>query len=219
MANILVTGANRGIGLELCRQYQSRGDIVVGVCRGSNSELDDLGVRVVEEIDVSLEADVATLATKLAGQELDILINNAGIGSWDQLDTIDVDNMLEQYRVNALGPLLVTRALQNNLKSGAKVAIISSRVGSLDDNSSGNNYGYRCSKAAVNMVGVNLHHDLSPQGVAVTLLHPGLVATDMTGGSGIAPSTSATNLIERIDELTIAGSGHFWHAEGYALPW
>ena len=106
-----------------------------------------------------------------------------------------------------------------NLSEGSKVAIVSSQVGSIDDNSSGNNYGYRVSKAAVNMVGTNLKHDLAPRGIAVVLLHPGLVATDMTGGRGISVTESAKGLINRIDALDMSKSGGFWHAEGYTLPW
>jgi NAD(P)-dependent dehydrogenase (short-subunit alcohol dehydrogenase family) len=99
------------------------------------------------------------------------------------------------------------------------VAIITSRVGSIDDNQSGGNWGYRASKTAVNMIGTNLKHELLPRGIAVALLHPGLVATDMTGGTGIAPADSAAGLVQRIDELTLETTGGFWHAEGYALPW
>jgi NAD(P)-dependent dehydrogenase (short-subunit alcohol dehydrogenase family) len=127
--------------------------------------------------------------------------------------------MLEQYRVNTIGPLRVTRSLLKNLGEGSKVGIVTSRVGSIEDNGSGNNYGYRCSKSAANMVGMNLHHDLSPKGIAVILLHPGLVATDMTGGTGVSAEDSARGLIARLDELSLATSGSFFHAEGYALPW
>ena len=126
---------------------------------------------------------------------------------------------MEQYRVNALGPLRVTEALSENLRKGSKVALISSRVGSIDDNQSGGNWGYRASKAAVNMIGTNLKHEFQPRGIAVAILHPGLVATDMTGGTGIAAADSARGLLQRIDELTLDNSGGFWHAEGYALPW
>jgi NAD(P)-dependent dehydrogenase (short-subunit alcohol dehydrogenase family) len=115
--------------------------------------------------------------------------------------------------------LRVTEALTDNLQKGSKVAIVSSRVGSIEDNGSGGNYGYRASKAAVNMIGTNLRHELLPRGIAVAILHPGLVATDMTGGSGIAPADSAQGLIQRIDELSLENSGGFWHAEGYTLPW
>jgi len=219
MATVLVTGCNRGIGLELCRQYHARSDEVIGVCRNSNPELIDLGIRVIDDVDVSTDEGVARMTAALADVAIDVVINNAGILRSDTLDTIDFDAMLEQYRVNTIGPLRVILALRNNLGKGAKFGILSSRVGSIEDNSSGNNYGYRCSKAAANMVGMNLRHDLAAEGIAVALLHPGLVATDMTGGRGVTTEASARGLIARMDELTMETSGSFWHAEGYTLPW
>jgi len=219
MATVLVTGANRGIGLQLCRQYAQRGDTVVAACREPSSELAELGVRVIEGINVGNGAAVEELRKALGDLQIDILVNNAGILLRDSFGDIDYDALMEQYRVNTLGPLRVTEALADNLQSGSKVAIVSSRVGSIDDNSSGGNYGYRASKAAVNMIGTNLKHELLPKGIAVALLHPGLVATDMTSGSGVAPADSARGLIQRIDELTLENTGGFWHAEGYALPW
>ena len=131
----------------------------------------------------------------------------------------DSDVLDDVFRVNTLGPLRVTEALLDNLRKGSKVIIITSRVGSIEDNSSGGYYGYRASKTAVNQVGTNLKHELLPRGIAVALLHPGLVATEMTGGRGIAPEEAARGLIQRIDELNLDNSGGFWHAEGYALPW
>ena len=219
MATVLITGCNRGIGLEFCRQYLARGDHVIGVCRTASNRLRASGVRVIEGVDVTEDSGMDKLKAELGNQQIDILVNNAGILRPDRLDTVDFDDMLEQYRVNTMGPLRVTRALLGNLGDGARVGIVSSRVGSIDNNSSGSNYGYRCSKAAVNMVGMNLHHDLLPRGVAVALLHPGLVATDMTGGSGISPADSVQGLIARLDELNLENSGSFWHAEGYLLPW
>lgn len=216
---MLITGSNRGIGLELARQYAARGADVIAVCRSRSDPLNELGVTVIAGVDVSVNSDIADLKAQLANQSLDILINNAGILRGDNFDTLDYDDILEQFRVNTLGPLKVTRALLPCLGKGAKVAIVSSRVGSIADNGSGNNYGYRVSKTAVNMVGVNLAHDLRPREVAVALLHPGLVATEMTGGTGIAPAAAATGLIARIDELTLASSGGFWHANGERLPW
>jgi NAD(P)-dependent dehydrogenase (short-subunit alcohol dehydrogenase family) len=189
------------------------------VCRKASDDLAATGVRVIDGIDVSSGAAVTALQRELGELPIDILINNAGILRRDSFGDIDYDALLEQYRVNTLGPLRVTEALSGNLRSGSKVAIISSRVGSIDDNSSGGNYGYRASKAAINMIGTNLKHELLPSGIAVALLHPGLVATDMTGGTGIAPADSARGLIQRIDELTLENTGGFWHAEGYALPW
>ena len=219
MATILVTGCNRGIGLEVCRQMHKRGDDVIGVCRTSSDDLESIGIRVIDGVDVSDDAGVAKLVEAIGDLPIDVLINNAGILRSDSLETVDYDSMLEQYRVNTIGPLRVTRSLLKNLGEGSKVGIVTSRVGSIEDNGSGNNYGYRCSKSAANMVGMNLHHDLSPKGIAVILLHPGLVATDMTGGTGVSAEDSARGLIARLDELSPATSGSFFHAEGYALPW
>jgi NAD(P)-dependent dehydrogenase (short-subunit alcohol dehydrogenase family) len=220
MSKVLITGCNRGIGLQLCTQYHARGDEVIAVCRSSSQELSRLGVRLIEGIDVSVAGDVAALAQELHGESIDILINNAGILRSDTLESIDFDVMLEMYCVNTLGPLRITKALLPNLHEGSKVAIVTSRVGSIEDNSSGNNYGYRASKTAVNMVGTNLRHDLEPKGVAVILLHPGYVRTEMTGGSGSTSAVeSAKGLIKRIDELDLENTGGFWHAEGYRLPW
>lgn len=219
MATCLITGGNRGIGLELCAQLKARGDEVIAVCRTASPELAALGVGVIDGIDVSDADAIARLRSVLAGRPLDVLINNAGILIGDSFGSLDYDEMLEQYRVNALGPLRVTEALVENLKSGSKVVIITSRVGSIGDNASGGYYGYRASKTAVNQIGTNLKHQLSPRGIAVALLHPGLVATDMTGGHGTPPPESARGLIQRIDALNLNNSGGFWHAEGYELPW
>lgn len=219
MTSVLVTGCSRGIGLELVRQYRARGDSVIGACRENNDALRATGARVIESVDVSSADAVAHLAKELTGTSLDILINNAGILYPDNFDELDFEGMLEQFQVNTLGPLRVTRALAGLLKEGSKVGIVSSRVGSVADNGSGNNYGYRVSKAAVNMVGTNLMHDLRPRGIAVALLHPGLVATDMTGGTGIEPQAAAAGLIARMDDLDLADSGGFWHANGERLPW
>ena len=219
MSKVLISGASRGIGYELARQYAARGDTVIAACRRAPGELQALDVRVIEGIDVTSDAAAGRLADALGDETLDILVNNAGILRGDDFERIDFDAMLEQYRVNALGPLRVTRALVGHLREGSKVGIVSSRVGSIADNGSGNNYGYRASKAAVNMIGTNLKHDLKPRGIAVALLHPGYVATDMTGGNGIPPEEAAAGLIDRLDELTLDTTGGFWHAKGERLPW
>jgi NAD(P)-dependent dehydrogenase (short-subunit alcohol dehydrogenase family) len=219
MAKVLVTGCNRGIGLQLCKQLKERGDEVIGVCRHSNPDLETLGIRVIENVDVGSPESVAKLKDELRGEQIDVLLNNAGVLLRETFGAIDYEQMVVQYKINALGPLCVTEALRDNLVEGSKVVIITSRVGSIDDNASGGNYGYRASKTAVNQIGTNLMHELKPRGIAVVLLHPGLVATDMTGGTGISSEDSARGLIERIDELTLESSGAFWHAEGYELPW
>lgn len=219
MPTVLVTGCNRGIGLQIVKQLTERGDSVIGVCREASDDLQASGATVVSGIDVSDGTSMPALKKAVGSRQIDVLINNAGILRRDSLGEMDYDGMIEQFRVNTLGPLRVTEALLDNLAEGSKVAIVSSRVGSIEDNSSGGNYGYRASKAAVNMVGTNLKHDLEPKEIAVALLHPGLVATDMTGGTGISPADSARGLIQCIDDLDLANSGGFWHAEGYELPW
>jgi len=219
MVCVVVTGASRGIGLELCRQYQARGDAVIGVCRAVGQGLRDLGIDVIEGVDVSEPASCQVLAGGLAGRSIDILVNNAGILARDTLETLDFEVARRQFVVNSLGPLLVTRALLPNLERGSRVGIVSSRMGSIGDNRSGGFYGYRMSKAAANMAGVNLALDLADRGIAVMLLHPGMVATDMTGHRGIPIEAAAAGLIRRLDELNLANSGSFRHAEGEALPW
>lgn len=220
MGNVLITGANRGIGLELARQLTARGDDVIAVCRASSPELDKLGVRVEAGVDVSDAKGVADLARRLKGVTLDVLVNNAGILRGDSLDAPDFDGIARQFEVNALGPLRVTAALRGLLRSGGKVIIITSRMGSIADNGSGGHYGYRMSKAAVNAAGMSLARDLNGRGIAVALLHPGMVATDMTGKHGIPPQDAARGVIARIDTLTLETSGRFVHAgTGEDLPW
>lgn len=220
MARILITGTNQGIGLELARQYAARGDEVLATCRRESEELRSVACEIIDDVDVANNASVAGLAQVVGGRSLDMLINNAGILTGESFDDLDYDRMQAQYEVNALGPLRVTHALSGNLGEGAKVGIVTSRVGSMDDNSSGGNYGYRMSKAAANMAGVNLSHDLRPRGIAVALLHPGYVRTNMTGGNGMTDAaTAAAGLIERMDALSLDTTGTFWHAEGYELPW
>jgi NAD(P)-dependent dehydrogenase (short-subunit alcohol dehydrogenase family) len=220
MATILVTGAGRGIGLELTKQLKARGDQVIAVCRTVSPELKRLDVRVESGIELTSAQAVADLKTRLRGVKLDTIILNAGVLKPDDLAGVKLDGIREQIEVNALAPLAVTQALLENLSRGSKVALITSRMGSLGDNTSGGYYGYRMSKAALNMAGVSLAHDLKPRGVAVAILHPGYVRTDMTGGSGqVGPDESARMLLARIDALTIDTSGHFWHANGDTLPW
>ena len=219
MNRVLVTGANRGIGLEICRQLSARGDEPVAVCRQGNSALQALNIRVIEGIDVAVADAASALSSSLAGLPLDWLINNAGILSVDSLDDLDFEGMERQFRVNTLGPLRITSALLPNLSAGSKVGIVTSRMGSIEDNTSGGYYGYRMSKAAVNIAGKSLSCDLKDRGIAVALLHPGMVATEMTGRQGIPPEQAAAGLVARMDELELGSTGTFWHANGERLPW
>ncbi len=220
MATTLVTGANRGIGLELCRQLKARGDDVIGVCRKGSAELDALHVRIEPGIDVSDSSSIAQLAKRLADVKLDVLINNAGVLHAESLDRMRFDDIEKQFEINALGPLRVTMALLPLLHDGSKVVIITSRMGSIGDNGSGGYYGYRMSKAAVNAAGVSLAHDLKDRGIAVGLLHPGMVATELTGKNGIPAQEAVRAVVQRIDALTLTSSGRFTHAgTGEELPW
>jgi NAD(P)-dependent dehydrogenase (short-subunit alcohol dehydrogenase family) len=220
MATALVTGGGRGIGFELCRQLRARGDAVIATCRKASPELRALDVRVEEDIEVSSDDAPRRLAERLSGLRVDVLVHNAGILTREGLDQLDAEHIRRQFEVNALAPLRITAALLPNLSSGSKVAILTSMMGSIDDNKSGGMYGYRMSKAAVNIAGVSLARDLAPRGVCVALLHPGFVRTDMTGGRGnVDPAESVRGLLARIDELTPETSGGFWHANGKRLPW
>lgn len=219
MSTVLVTGANRGIGLELCRQFAGRGDDVVATCRKASPELRETGAEIREGIEVTDDDSVRGLARDLAGRRIDILVNCAGVLTRESLDDLDVDRIRRQFEVNAIAPLRVTAALKGCLGRGSKVAIITSRMGSIEDNTSGGRYGYRMSKAAVNMAGRSLPHDLADPGVSVFLLHPGMVATEMTGHQGIPVEEAAADLVARIDALGPDDSGTFWHAKGDPLPW
>jgi NAD(P)-dependent dehydrogenase (short-subunit alcohol dehydrogenase family) len=220
MATTLITGANRGIGLELARQLKARGDDVIAAVRESSADLEALGVRVVTDVDVTDDESVARLAKAVADETLDLLVLNAGVLIGQSLDNLDFADTLKMFEVNAVGPLRVARALRPQLKDGAKVGIVTSRMGSLADNTSGGSYGYRMSKAAVNAAGVSLAHDLKGAGVSVVLLHPGWVRTDMTGGRGLVDTPeSAEGLIARLDELGPATTGSFKHMNGETLPW
>jgi NAD(P)-dependent dehydrogenase (short-subunit alcohol dehydrogenase family) len=220
MAAWLVTGSNRGIGLELCRQAHARGDDVIAACRASSLELDAVGCRVADGIDVARPDVGERLLDALGEANVDVLVSNAGILRHDALDSLDLDAAREQYEVNTLGALRVATALLPRLQQGSKIAFVSSRAGSIGDGPSGGDYGYRMSKAALNMGAANLARDVAARGIHVVALHPGFVRTDMTGGSGnVHPSAAAAGLIDRIDELDAARSGRFFHADGSEVDW
>jgi|SRR5690554_368446 NAD(P)-dependent dehydrogenase (short-subunit alcohol dehydrogenase family) len=223
MGCVVVTGASRGIGLEFCRQYNQQGREVYAACRTISDELQELqnrGVKVVTDVDVATEKGVEVLQNALVGQTIDILVNNAGIFGNNQLGEINYADIERQFLTNALAPVRLTEALLPQLVKNSKVAMITSRMGSVTDNSSGAYYGYRMSKAALNAAGVSLARDLHPRGIAVALLHPGFVQTQMVGFAGdISPAVAAERLIARIEQLTLDNSGSFWHSNGEELPW
>jgi NAD(P)-dependent dehydrogenase (short-subunit alcohol dehydrogenase family) len=228
MKTALITGSNRGIGLELCRQLANRGERVIATCRHSSEALDALAaehperVTVLPDVDVSSAASVEQMATSLESvARIDWLILNAGIALRDDRPAApDFDGIKTQFEVNAVGALRSAIALLPKVPSGGKIAFVTSRMGSIGDNSSGGYYGYRMSKAALNIAAVSLARDLARRAISVAILHPGWVKTDMNDGHGqMEADDSARGLIARIDELGASSSGTFWHANGELLPW
>lgn len=214
-----MVGASRGIGLELVRQLQARGESVIATCRSRSPGLDAVGCRVVEGIDVGDDGVGAALSAGVGEARVDVLVCNAGILRHDG-GRIDVASAREQLEVNALGPLRVVEALLPHLGRGAKIGLVSSMAGSIGDGPSGGMYGYRMSKAALNMAAANLARDLAERAIHVVALHPGYVRTEMTGGAGnVEPADAAAGLIARLDELDASRSGTFVHADGRQLPW
>jgi NAD(P)-dependent dehydrogenase (short-subunit alcohol dehydrogenase family) len=220
MQHVLITGANRGIGLALARHHSARGDRVIAVVRHASPALQSLDVRIESGVDLTDAAAVSALASRLEDARLDRLVLNAGILRQESVDAIDAASISQQFLVNALAPLQLVARLRHTLVRGAKIGLLTSRMGSMADNGSGGYYGYRMSKAALNAAGRSLAMDLRDDGIAVFLLHPGYVRTDMTGGHGDrTPEQAAAGLIERLDTLGLADSGSFWHANGTPLPW
>jgi len=218
--HVVVTGANKGIGLNFCKQYSAQGYRVTAVVRTPSEELQALDVKIISNIDVSNADDVATLANYLQGDKIDILINNAGIFHNETLADMDFAAIEKQISVNSIAPIRITHALQQSLGIDAKVAMITSRMGSIADNGSGGYIGYRMSKAALNAASVSLAHELKDKKIAVGLFHPGFVQTQMVNFAGdISPETAAERLIKRIDELNLSNTGGFWHSNGETLPW
>ena len=221
MSNVVITGANRGIGLEFCKQFIERGDSVIALCRQPSPELEALSCRVESGIDMASDECVSLIRDRLADlSQVDILVNNAGVLSFETLEEMDYGRIRQQFEINAVGPLRVVEALLDKMGQRAKIAMMTSRMGSVADNTSGSRYGYRMSKAALNIASVSVAHDLKAQGVALAILHPGYVKTDMTAMNGdVEPQDSVKGLVQRIDELTLDNSGTFWHANGEVLPW
>ncbi len=212
--HIVISGSNRGIGLEFCRQASAAGHKVTALCREASEELKSLGVEVVEGVDVAAPPSLPDLGV------IDWLILNAGIWRTENLDSLNFATIEEQFQVNALGPLRMFEALRSHVGPGAKVGLMTSQMGSMADNTSGGRYGYRMSKAALNAAGVSLAHDLRTHGVAVALLHPGYVATDMTQHMGaITTEESVRGLFGVMERLTVETSGTFWNYRGEQLPW
>ena len=220
MVTSLVIGANRGIGFEIAKQLREKGHDVVATYRQSAGSLQELDAEAIGGVDIADDKGVQHLCSALEGRELKNIFIVSGILRRDSLDAPAYEDVLAQLVVNAVGPLRAAQALYPQMPEGGRLAILTSRMGSIADNTSGGMYGYRMSKAAVNAAGASLAQDLKGKGISVGLFHPGYVRTEMTGGNGhIDADESARLLIERLYELTLENSGSFWHASGEQLPW
>lgn len=216
----VITGSNRGIGLALAQHYAKSGYTITGICRTATPELNQIADRVIDNVDLTQANDIAQIAAILENQPIDLLLNVAGVMHWETLDKLDVSVVRQQMEVNAIAPLLLTAALTHHFAPQAKVIFLTSRLGSLADNASGKGYGYRMSKAALNMAAKTLAIDLAPQGIAVGILHPGSVKTSLNQlGGEIEVAAAVNGLTQRIDELTLATSGIFQHQSGTTLAW
>lgn len=221
---VLITGANRGLGLEFARQYAADGWHVIGTARSPDKadELNALSVEVAQ-LDVANEASVDALAKSLKGRSIDLLINNAGIfPRVNKIEEINFDDYGRTIAVNTLGPVRVTRALLPNLRRGEKKTIvnITSRLGSIALNDYGAFYGYRESKAALNMFTKTLAVELDPEGFTCLTIHPGWVKTDMGGqNASLTPEESISGMRAVIQKLGPADTGTYWSTSGEQVPW
>lgn len=217
---IVLIGANGGIGLELARQWQARGDEVIAAVRQPSEALRALGLRIIEGADIGRDDALDKLREALAGTRIDLLYCNAGVMHGEGVGDMAFDRIREQLEINSLGPLRAVEALLPNIPEGGRIGLMTSRMGSIADNDSGGMYGYRMSKAALNAAGKSLAVDLAPRGIHVAVLHPGFVRTAMTGHNGhIDPDEAAKRLIGLMDALNAARSGRFFHSDGSELPW
>ena len=216
----IIVGASRGIGFELCRAYRPDSSALVGTARKACSGLSALVDEAWLEVDVTSPTLEATLLTHLKQRTIGRLIIGAGILESDGLEPPSSEAIRRQFEVNALGALRCAYQLHSSVKDGGIIAFLTSRMGSITDNTSGGYYGYRISKAALNAGAKSLALDLKPRFIKVAILHPGFVKTDMTNGQGFVDApTSAGMLKEQIDTWKIEETGQFKHANGEQLPW
>ncbi len=225
---VLITGSNRGIGLEFVKQYALDGWNVIACCRAPHSAHDlqalakqHHNIKIVA-LDVGNFSQIDTLALQLKDQKIDVLINNAGVYPVSGLGNVDFDNWALAFKINSMAPFKMIEAFTPHVAASQlkKIATLSSKMGSMDDNTSGGSYIYRTSKAAANMVMKSLSIDLKPYGIAVVTLHPGWVQTDMGGASAlISTQTSVKGLRQVITHLSLANSGKFIAFDGQEIAW
>lgn len=218
--SVVITGANRGIGLAMTQLFLEKNYQVYALCRETSPQLLQTNAKVIEGVEITSQQGLDAMAEGLSGVNIDTLICNAGILRDESLTDLNLGTIREQFEVNALAPLNVVEQLQNHLSQGSKIAMITSRMGSIADNGSGGRYGYRMSKAALNAAAMSLSRDLAYRDIAVGIYHPGYVQTDMVNNRGDIPaSEAASRLVQLIESLTMAETGVFKHSNGEVLPW
>ena len=230
MATVLITGTNRGLGLEFVKHYLERSDTVIATCRASSSatELQALAANnenlSLKSLDVSDEQSMAGFAAELKDTAIDVFINNAGVyGPRDAgFGNVDSSEWEQVMHVNAIAPMLLTQLIIGSLRQGTdkKLVYVTSKMGSIDDNKGGGNYIYRSSKTALNSVAKSLSVDLSSEGFSVAVVHPGWVRTDMGGPNGLIDvKTSVAGMLAVIDGLSPDNAGEFFNYDGSLIPW
>ena len=230
MATILVTGANRGLGIEFVEQYLNEGNDVIATYRNENSSIDliEMGNErsnlKLHQLDVSSNKSLNSFAENLGDSPIDIFINNAGVYGPrnSSFGNVDEENWIHAIKINAIAPILLTQLIIKNIRLGAdkKLIYITSKMGSIDDNKGGGAYVYRSSKTALNAVVKSLSVDLENEGMTVALIHPGWVKTDMGGPNAlIDKETSVRGMTEVISNLDISSTGNFYNYDGSIIPW
>ncbi|KEQ18895.1 SDR family oxidoreductase [Endozoicomonas numazuensis] len=226
--NVVVTGANRGLGLEYCKQFLEKGYKVYACCRAPESAEDLLKLKQQNSqkletvpLDVTNPTQRMNLKYTLQGDQIDILVNNAGIyGHRLNFGDVESEEWHKVMEVNTIAPLLLVQELVDLMPQGAKVVLMTSKMGSIADNSSGGSYIYRSTKAALNAVGKSLALDLSGKGVSVAICHPGWVQTDMGGPNALIDTkTSVKGLINVLEALGPENTGQFFNYDGAVIPW
>lgn len=226
---VLITGANRGIGLEFTKQYAQDGWNVLACCRDTQHASSTLlglakahaNIRILS-LDVADFAQIDALALQLKNEKIDVLINNAGVYPESSLGDADTEHWLEAFKINSIAPLKMATAFTAHIANSElkKIATLSSKMGSMNDNTSGGSYIYRSTKTAVNMVMKSLSIDLQPAGIAVVTLHPGWVLTDMGGSNALIDTqTSVVGLRKVIANLNMSNTGKFIAYDGKDIAW
>ena len=223
MKSVVITGANRGIGLELCKQFLSNGDHVYATYRSSLGGLEGIESPHLSifKLDVRSSIDIEAFASSIEGS-VDILINNAGVadGRWQSISEIDMQHAMEVLEVNSIAPVLVTQKFESKLKNGSKIVMMSSLMGSISDCMSGRSYAYRASKTALNMFSIAMKNELTSQGISILIMHPGWVETDMGGPHApLSVEESVQGIIQRIDEQTLEMTGRYVQFDGTPIEW